>query len=156
LRQSNSHYSIRPASKQRRINVLKLSGFPEGTTAYDLKEILQPCKAKTCFIPFNLNTSRNANYAFITFKSDELLGAAQETLYSFQGKELYWVNTDQKTCHICGNPGHLANSCPIKMKRFEKSDKDIKIQRLYNRYRPANHRKPQRSYADVAQSSRNN
>ena len=74
--------------------------------------------------------------------------------YAIKNYELFWNLPDAKTCHICGSPGHLVKECPSKQQQIEKSTRDKQLEKLYNRYRPAQHRKP-RSYAAAAANNVN-
>ena len=70
--------------------------------------------------------------------------------FGLNGNPLYWACEDDKVCHICGFPNHLAKDCDSNRNR--NSPKKQNLDRLYNRFRPAQHRKPRFSYADAART----
>ena len=94
---------------QRNKNTLKLTGLPFGTTAYDLKPILEQTKAKTCFIPRTRNQYGRARYAYVAFETEEevLLLLTNDLMGSVNDTALYWVAPDIKTCHKCGSMDYL-------------------------------------------------
>jgi hypothetical protein len=139
----------------RREHCIKISGLPYGTCAHDLHHILRDTKAKSCFIPRKRNNYNYCNYAFLTFVDDDILQNAISQNYAIKNYELFWTSPDAKTCHMCGSPGHLVKECPSKQQQIEKSQRDKQLEKLYNRYRPAQHRKP-RSYAAAAANNVNN
>jgi hypothetical protein len=61
---------------------------------------------------------------------------------------------DTPTCHICGSPDHIARDCSDPRNR--NTPKQQKLQKLYNQFRPAQHRRPRKSYANAANNARNN
>jgi len=91
----------------------------------------------------------------LTFTDDDILQNTVSQNYAIKNYELFWNLPDAKTCHICGSPGHLVKECPSKQQQIEKSTRDKQLEKLYNRYRPAQHRKP-RSYAAAAAKNVNN
>jgi hypothetical protein len=139
----------------RREHCVKISGLPNGTTAHDLQHILRETKAKSCFIPRKRNNYNYCNYAFLTFTDDNMLQNALTHIYAIKTYELFWTLPDAKTCHVCGSPDHLVKDCPRKQQQTERSSRDKQLEKLYNRYRPAQHRKL-RSYAAAAASNYNN
>jgi hypothetical protein len=125
----------------------KLAGLPTNCRAKNIVDFLKDINARSIFIPRNPNNYKQLNYAYINFGSDEDLAAAAKTEYSYEGNVLYWCADDAKTCHICGNPDHMAAACSNKKQR---SAKDDKLQKLYTKFRPAQHRKIPKSYAEAA------
>jgi hypothetical protein len=137
----------------RKSYAIKLAGFPRGTTAHDLCQILQEVNAKSCFIPRAMNNYSLSCYAYINFVSEEAVFNAASKSFQYEGQELFWVSTDTPTCHACGHPDHMVALCPNKPNRTM-TPKQQQLNKLYDRYRPAQHRKPARSYADVAKPTR--
>jgi RNA recognition motif. (a.k.a. RRM, RBD, or RNP domain) len=137
---------------RRQQHCLKLSGLPSNTAAHDILTFVKNIFGKTCFIPRNVSNYKSRNYAFINFENDEALINAQVSNFSYKGQELFWCPPDLRTCNICGSPDHFVKSCPRKP---VKNPQDDKLQKLYRRMRPAQHRKPPRSYADAAKRSDN-
>ncbi|RIA86228.1 hypothetical protein C1645_829611 [Glomus cerebriforme] len=125
---------------------LKLGGIPPNFKAKNFLPFLNDLGAKTCFVPRNPNNYRQCRYAFVNFASQELADCASERVFSYEGHELFWCTQDEKTCHVCGRPDHEAKECPNKRK--PKSENPYN--KLYNRYKPAGHRKRPKSYADAA------
>src|SRR2546430_5849389 len=87
--------------------------------------------------------------------NEDMLKNAVSQNYAKKNYELFWNLPDAKTCHICGSPGHLVKECPSKQQQIERSTRDKQLEKLYNRYRPAQHRKP-RSYAAAAANNNDN
>lgn len=125
----------------------KLAGLPTNCRAKDIIDFLKDINARSIFIPRNPNNYKQLNYAYINFESDKDLAAAAKTEYSYEGNVLYWCADNAKTCHICGNPDHMAAVCTNKKQR---SAKDDKLQKLYTKFRPAQHRRISKSYAEAA------
>src|SRR5436190_4312965 len=59
-----------------------------------------------------------------------------------------------KTCHACGSPDHIVVNC-TEIKRDNKSKIAPNLQRLYARYRLAQHKKLPKTYADAARKPTN-
>src|SRR5262245_40557171 len=70
------------------------------------------CGAHSCLIPRRPHNNTLQNYAYLAFDSDTRLDEALKTVYSYQGYELYWTNTEEQVCFECGSPEHLLSSCP--------------------------------------------
>lgn len=138
----------------RKKHSLKLSGFKSGTKARDLIHIINGNSAKSVFIPKNKNY-RAANYAFFAFKSEQDAIKAAKNYYEFEGYKLHWGDDKMKTCHACGSPNHMIVECPI-IKKRQQPKIDPKLQRLYNKFRPAQHRSRPKSYADAAKRNQFN
>jgi hypothetical protein len=135
---------------QRRNHVFKLSGFRAGTLARDLVQILETVKAASIFIPRHPGTYKTLNYGFVAFRSDADQNSAAQQNFAFEDCNLFWGPEDMKTCHFCGHPGHIVKNCDS-LKNRRRSPREKKIQKLYDRYRPAQHKNRSRptSYADA-------
>jgi hypothetical protein len=127
---------------------MKLAGIPARANARDLIPFLKEISAKTCFIPVNPNNYKPLNYAYINFESEKTLAAAVNRECSLKGFNLYWAMENTPTCHICGSPDHIARDCSDPRNR--NTQKQQKLQKLYNRFKPAQHRRPKKSYAAAA------
>jgi hypothetical protein len=133
----------------------KLAGIPRNCLPGDLFEFLKSINAKTCFIPQNIQNYRQHNFAFINFLNQEDYDRATLTSYSFQGNDLFWYGQSEKTCFTCGSPKHSVKVCP---KRNQSHDpKKAQLSKLYQRYCPAQHKRPSAPpggkkpfYADMA------
>ena len=128
--------------EERNKNSLKLTGLPFGTTAYDLKELLEKVEAKTCFIPRTRNQYGRARYAYVTFKNEEtclrmlnneIQGCVNETV-------LHWVHAEVKTCHKCGSMEHLVIECQEKKDNDDFKQRRSGYNRVYTRYRVPNYK----------------
>src|SRR5208282_4192339 len=145
------------ARDARRAFVIKLTALPPKTTAHDIIDILQETKAQTCFIPRKMGTYNSCNYAYLSFRSEELLENAISIEYFYGNRELFWTPESQHTCHYCGSPDHLVTACPIRNEKKDisqsKKFQDNKLNKLYNKYRPAQHKKRSTSYAAAVKSN---
>jgi hypothetical protein len=137
----------------RKLHSLKLAGFKTGTLARDLGHILKETNAKSCFIPRHPSTYRPMNYAYFNFASEEVALEAAKKFYELEGRKLYWGTQSMKTCHACGSPNHIIKECEII--KNQKPKRDPKLQKLYNKYKPAQHRHIPASYADAAKRNIN-
>lgn len=135
---------------KRKALCLKLSGLPPNITTRDLHGFLSNIRAKSCFISWNLRSYRPLNYAYVNFASDEDLAIATDNVYTFKGRELYWALENDQVCHVCGSPDHFAASCNSNQNKNTQKHRDL--DKLYNRFKPAQHRKPRVSYADMTRN----
>src|SRR5438034_598096 len=117
---------------------LKLAGIPRNCQAGHLVGFLKSINAKSCFIPRNLQTYRQQNFAFVNFCNKDDFDRASLSSYSFQDSRLYWCDQKAKTCFSCGSPNHSVKVCP---KRANARDpKNLQLKKLYNKYHPAQHK----------------
>src|SRR5688572_4224399 len=138
---------------------LKLAGFKSGTKARDLYHVIKDTQAKSFYIPRHPGTYRMANYGFMAFNSEQDVIAASKKFYEYEGTKLFWGTASMKTCFACGSPEHMIKACNrIHERKNNKNNIDPRIQKLYNKYRPAQHHSAPRSYADAARRrpNRNN
>ncbi|RIA84612.1 hypothetical protein C1645_832001 [Glomus cerebriforme] len=126
----------------------KLTGLPNNIQARDLHDILRAMNAKSIFIPRNPVSYKPLNFAYINYESEDAKQKAMKTNYKLNGRDLFWCTENARTCNRCGSPSHLFNDCPVR----KQDSKKQRLNKLYNRYRPAQHRKP-RSYAEAARSN---
>ena len=118
---------------------LKLAGIPRNCQAGHLVGFLKSINAKSCFIPRNLQTYRQQNFAFVNFCNKDDFDRASLSSYSFQESRLYWCDQKAKTCFSCGSPNHSVKACP---KRANARDpKNLQLKKLYNKFHPAQHKK---------------
>lgn len=137
----------------RRQYSLKLSGLPKGTLPRNIASIVKEVNAKTCVITRNPNNYNPVNYAYLSFTSSDHIATAIEKEFSYKGNPLYWSTDNTPTCNICGNPEHLARNCNSPKNKF--TPKNAKLQNLYRRFRPAQHRRQRKSYADTLKGQNN-
>ncbi|RIA83766.1 hypothetical protein C1645_742829 [Glomus cerebriforme] len=125
----------------------KLTSLPNNIQAHDLHDILRTMNAKSIFIPRNPVSYKPLNFAYINYKSEDARQIAMKTNYKVNGQDLFWCTENARTCNRCGSPSHLFNECPIR----KQDSKKQQLNKLYNHYRPAQHRKP-KSYADATKA----
>ena len=99
--------------------VLKLTNLPPGTTGYDLKYVIDNCKARTCYIPRTQNYHRK-RFAILNFKDAETQERARDNPLELGTTILNWHEMNNKLCAICNSADHLAAQCEIKEKMSEK------------------------------------
>jgi hypothetical protein len=126
---------------------LKLTGLPFNTTQRDLLTFLDIIKAKSCFIPRDLQY-RNRPYAYINFDNQEDYDAALNSHHKFKSNVLFWVNPTAPHCRRCGNPDHEAKDCSPQRPSNP-------YRQLYDRFKPASYRPP-RKYNNRPNPSTNN
>ena len=119
---------------------LKLTGLPNNTTARDIHDFLNNIKAKTCFIPRNNKTYKPLLHAYISFENEQQLQDALKQQCKLGNYNLRWTQPEQQTCSICGSPEHFQKFCQDPRNNNNKNKNNLNS--LYNRYLPANHRKP--------------
>ena len=128
--------------EERNRNTVKLTDLPFGTTAYDIKSLLDKVNAKTCFIPRTRNQYGRARYAYVTLADEEscmkllnneIQGVVNETT-------LFWVAQEVKTCHKCGGMDHLVIDCKEKKEHDEFKERRKGYNNVYTRYRIPNYK----------------
>ena len=128
--------------EERNRNTVKLTDLPFGTTAYDIKSLLDKVNAKTCFIPRTRNQYGRARYAYVTLADEEscmkllnneIQGVVNETT-------LFWVAQEVKTCHKCGGMDHLVIDCIEKKEHDEFKKRRKGYSNVYTRYRIPNYK----------------
>ena len=100
----------------RNLYCLKLAGFPYRFPTAVLLNLLREFNAKAIFVPRRPRSYINMNYAFVYFMNEDDMQTAQSQapnlqLLSGYKKELFWALPDDKTCHLCGSPEHMAVDC---------------------------------------------
>src|SRR5215213_2776910 len=133
---------------------LKLSGLPQGTLPRDLTAIVREVGAKTCVINRNPHNYTPLNYAYLNFTSVEAIAYAISLNVVIKDKPLYWCMPQMRTCNFCGDPEHIHKDCPDS--RNCNSSTNQRYNKLYDRFRPAQHRKPRKSYAATTRPNNNN
>ncbi|PKY63134.1 hypothetical protein RhiirA4_491087 [Rhizophagus irregularis] len=124
---------------------LKFTGLPFGTTGRELTELLKRSDAKSVVI---LRNPKNYNLLKYATNKDMLTEAASLEL-KIKGSILFWLNLNEKACHACGSPEHIAKDC----------DKERQIKPKYlNRTQALSQFKKKKSfsYADVTRGGINN
>jgi hypothetical protein len=127
--------------KQKLQFAIKLTNLPQGTTAFDLKEICVNTGAKTCYIPRTLNEYKRKTFAVLAFESTSKAAEAMQTSPTLGEAELQWYPMEQKLCAICNQATHLAANCPTKAKRQQWQEyhhnQAQRFGNLYKRFQPA-------------------
>ncbi|EXX79343.1 hypothetical protein RirG_006530 [Rhizophagus irregularis DAOM 197198w] len=70
-------------------------------------------------IPLSLNSYKPKRWAYITFKSQQMMDTTMEQSIALQGHRLQWElpeNTN-KLCHRCGKLGCAPTACPLNNSR---------------------------------------
>src|SRR6266498_1995047 len=106
---------------------------------------------KLAGIPRNCQTYRQQNFAFVNFINQEDLDLASNTSYSYQKSRLYWCDQKAKTCFSCGSPDHSVKVCQLRA--ASRDPKKIQLEKLYNKYRPAQHKKRRNNNSTATQGN---
>ncbi|CAB4425399.1 unnamed protein product [Rhizophagus irregularis] len=128
---------------------LKLTGLPFGTTGREVNELLKGSGAKSVVIPRNPKNYNLLKYAMVYFPDEDVLTEAASLELKIKGSVLFWLNLDEKACHACGSPEHIAKDC----------DKERQIKPKYlNRTQTLSQFKQKKSssYADITRGGSNN
>ncbi|CAB4423742.1 unnamed protein product [Rhizophagus irregularis] len=104
-------YEIRASRGDRYGFALKLTGLPFGTTGRELNELLKGSGAKSVVIPRNPKNYNSLKYATVYFPNEDMLSEAASLELKIKGGELFWLTLDEKACHACGSPAHIAKDC---------------------------------------------
>ncbi|CAB4423750.1 unnamed protein product [Rhizophagus irregularis] len=70
-------------------------------------------------IPLSLNSYKPKKWAYVTFKSQQMMDAAMEQSIALQGQRLQWEfpKDINKFCHRCGKLGCAPTACPMNNSR---------------------------------------
>ncbi|CAB4425101.1 unnamed protein product [Rhizophagus irregularis] len=142
-------YEIRASRENRYGFALKLTGLPFGTTGREVNELLKGSGAKSVVIPRNPKNYNLLKYAMVYFPDEDVLTEAASLELKIKGSVLFWLNLDEKACHACGSPEHIAKDC----------DKERQIKPKYlNRTQTLSQFKQKKSssYADITRGGSNN
>ncbi|RIA79636.1 hypothetical protein C1645_882585 [Glomus cerebriforme] len=107
----------------------------------DLHSIWTETKAHSINIPRSQYSYRPKPYAHVTFPSQETLDAAVELSFQFNNRSLTWYHSSdaKDLCPRCGFKHSNEDSNCAKSSHTKRST-DKNVQRLYNKYKPAQHR----------------
>ncbi|PKC53413.1 hypothetical protein RhiirA1_479346 [Rhizophagus irregularis] len=84
-----------------------------------LAPLVRAIGAMAVNIPLSLNSYKPKRWAYITFKSQQMMDTAMEQSVALQGHRLQWEfpeNTN-KLCHRCGKLGCAPTACPLNNSR---------------------------------------
>jgi len=87
---------IKEERERRMIHTLKLSNLPFAITAYDLKEVIEQTRAKTCVLPHTRGNYTRQRYAYINFENDEDMVRAIDQQFEIKGCKLYWIEAEKR------------------------------------------------------------
>ncbi|EXX58055.1 hypothetical protein RirG_201380 [Rhizophagus irregularis DAOM 197198w] len=99
--------------------VAVLSQLPPNTKDVHLAPLVRAVGAMAVNIPLSLNSYKPKRWAYITFKSQQMMDTAMEQSIALQGHRLQWElpeNTN-KLCHRCGKLGCVPTACPLNNSR---------------------------------------
>ena len=122
--------------------MLKLANLLFGITTYDLLEVFNIIKVKTCFIPRTRDKYARLRYAFFSFASkNDIVKVMEGDPFAIKDRQLFWVECEKKVCYKCGSPAHLVKDCDEREKSFLRKQKMAQFSKVYERYRVPNYRK---------------
>ena len=70
--------------------------MPFAITAYDLKEVIEQTRAKTCVLPRTRGNYTRQRYAYVNFENDEDMVRAINQQFEIKGCKLYWVEAEKR------------------------------------------------------------
>ncbi len=134
---------------------LKLTGFPFNTTHKELEHIIIESDAMSCFIPKASRSYKNMRYAYVSFISEEAAKKAFdfEKIYAIKGSRLFWVHPRTPTCFKCASPQHQTKDCKDTGRKFNRNRSHV--DKLYEKFRPAQYRAKPQYYRNRFASSNN-
>ncbi|CAB4430546.1 unnamed protein product [Rhizophagus irregularis] len=105
--------------KSRREFVAVLSQLPPNTKDVHLAPLIRELGAMAVNIPLSLNSYKPKKWAYVTFRSQQMMDAAMEQSVAFQGGLLQWEfpKDINKLCHRCGKLGCAPTACPMNNSR---------------------------------------
>ncbi|CAB4446326.1 unnamed protein product [Rhizophagus irregularis] len=105
--------------KSRREFVAVLSQLPPNTKDVHLAPLIRELGAMAVNIPLSLNSYKPKRWAYVTFRSQQVMDAAMEQSVAFQGGMLQWEfpKDINKLCHRCGKLGCAPSTCPMNNSR---------------------------------------
>ncbi|PKK66575.1 hypothetical protein RhiirC2_784598 [Rhizophagus irregularis] len=80
-----------------------------------LAPLVRAVGAMAVNIPLSLNFYKPKRWAYITFKSQQIMDTAMEQSIALQGHRLQWklLENTNKLCHRCGKLGCAPTACPL-------------------------------------------
>jgi len=127
--------------ERRMMHTLKLSNLPFAITAYDLKEVIEQTRAKTCVLPRTRGNYTRQRYAYVNFENNEDMVRAINQQFEIKGCKLYWVEAEKKVCHKCGSSDHLIKDCSEREQSMLYKQRRAQFSKIYTRFRVPNYRK---------------
>ncbi|EXX62322.1 hypothetical protein RirG_162860 [Rhizophagus irregularis DAOM 197198w] len=71
-------------------------------------------------------------FAFVYFKNEEDFAIGTNNIYEFEGRQLEWSTTEEKSCHKCGYTSHLARECEVDNRRYKPLNRYQLLQQYKN------------------------
>ncbi|GBC33020.2 hypothetical protein GLOIN_2v1877187 [Rhizophagus irregularis DAOM 181602=DAOM 197198] len=129
--------------KSRREFIAVLSQLPPNTKDVHLAPLVRAIGAMAVNIPLSLNSYKPKRWAYITFKSQQMMDTAMEQSIALQGHRLQWElpeNTN-KLCHRCGKLGCAPTACPLNNSRGRSRTRNpvAHLKERFNIGQPTNH-----------------
>ncbi|CAB4417812.1 unnamed protein product [Rhizophagus irregularis] len=117
-----AYYTVLPhlgTEKSRREFVAVLSQLPPNTKDVHLAPLIRELGAMAVNIPLSLNSYKPKKWAYVTFRSQQVMDVAMEQSVAFQGGMLQWEfpKDINKLCHRCGKLGCAPTTCPMNNSR---------------------------------------
>ncbi|CAB4443458.1 unnamed protein product [Rhizophagus irregularis] len=105
--------------KSRHEFVAVLSQLPPNTKDVHLAPLIREIGAMAVNIPLSLNSYKPKKWAYVTFRSQQMMDTAMEQSVAFQGGMLQWEfpKDINKLCHRCGKLGCAPTACPMNNSR---------------------------------------
>lgn len=73
--------------------------------------VIKKMEAKSVVIFCNPTNYNSLKFAIVYFENEDVLIDTTQFEYNIKGNLLYWLHLDEKACHICGAPDHIAKNC---------------------------------------------
>jgi hypothetical protein len=134
--------------KRRSEYILKLTGLPAGTTAYDLEEIGREIRGKTMYIPRTTNYFRE-RFAFIAFENEEQMQQAWGKEFQLDKTKLVLVHQHVRLCYKCGQEGHIAIRCGEVRVQRDREMAQARFVAIQSRFRKGPEGKAPITYAEA-------
>lgn len=114
-----------------------------------MTELLKGSGAKSVVIPRNPKNYNLLKYAMVYFPDEDVLTEAASLKLNIKRSILFWFNLDEKACHVCGSPEHIAKDCD---KERQIKPKYLNRTQAFSQFK----KKKSSSYADVTKEGNNN
>ncbi|EXX70895.1 uncharacterized protein OCT59_002707 [Rhizophagus irregularis] len=89
----------------------KLNGIPSNAQAIEFKEFIDTSDVVEFYIPRNTYTNETQKYAYVYFRSREVMEAAMDKLLIIREKQTEWSDPNVQSCFRCGYTGHYIRDC---------------------------------------------
>jgi hypothetical protein len=89
----------------------KLNGLPPNAQAIEFKDFIDNQNVIEFYIPRNTYTNETQKYAYVYFKNETAMKAAEEIILMIRNKQTEWSNPSDQSCFRCGYTGHYIREC---------------------------------------------